>query len=609
MGRDIIISCTLHPAPCTLHPAPCTLHPAPMNIKLVGLNARYVHSSLPLFYVRQELARHLPAGRPGLLQFTINDPYYPTLLKIVADRPAAIFFSVYVWNARYVKRLLIDLAGLLPEALLVLGGPQAPFVFRRPGDRPPGIGLTVVRGEIEQVEPAFYEDLAQGRLQEEYRSAPPGSTSRAFSSPYLDADFSGPLANRYIYYESSRGCPFACSYCLSAARPGVRHKDLDQVERELGAILAHNPGTVRFVDRTFNDQPERALAIWRFLLQHTGETLFHFEVAPDRFTAEMLDFLATVPVGRFQFELGIQSTNPVTLAAINRTMDLDSAMANIGRLLADDSIHLHLDLILGLPHEDFSSYGRSFNQVFSLLPHYIQMGLLKVLPETPISREQDSFGLTVCQEPPHEVLASRWLDQRQLADLYWFGECVQRFFNNRFFRTLWRYLRHRDEDGFAFFLNLAACCREHGFFDLAPTQELMNRMLLEVAGRRTDQELFREVLAFDWLRSGRHLLPDNLALGPRAGPMTAVRNRLWRLLPQNWDGVYDYRTRDMFFKQGRFARFSGPVLQIAGLGQGNESGVVRFGPAVEPGVFSFARVLVIPPLFFVTDYGVWDSSV
>ncbi|MCF6291614.1 MAG: DUF4080 domain-containing protein [Desulfobacterales bacterium] len=568
-----------------------------MNIKLIGLNARYVHSSLALFHVRQELARHLPTGRVALLQFTINDPYYPTLLKIAADRPEALFFSVYVWNALYVKRLVIDLAALRPGTRIVLGGPQAPFLFSRSGDRPQGIGLTVVRGEVEQLDPAFYEDLAWDRLEKEYQPAPLGATSHDFASPYLEGDFHDQLANRYIYYESSRGCPFACSYCLSAPRPGVRHKDLGQVRSELAAILVHNPRTVRFVDRTFNDRPERALAIWQFLLEQPGETLFHFEVAPDRFTTEMLDFLATVPVGRFQFELGIQSTNPRTLAAINRTMDLDLATANIGRLLAYDSIHLHLDLILGLPHEDFSSYGRSFNHVFSLLPHYIQMGLLKVLPETPISREQDSFELTVCREPPYEVLASRWLDQQELAGLYWFGECVEKFFNNRFFRTLWRYLRGRGEDGFAFFFNLAAGCREQGFFDLAPTQELMNRMLLEMAAERTDQELFRELLALDWLRSGHHLLPDNLAAGLQAEPMTAVRNRLWRLLPQNWDGVYDYRTRDAFFKQGRFARFSGQVLQLAGLSHTGESGVVRFGPAVEPGVFSFARTILIPHSF------------
>lgn len=583
MGWDIMFSCTLHPAP---------LNRGSMNIKLIGLNARYVHSSLALFYVRQELARHLSAERTELLQFTINDPYYPSLLKIVADRPEALFFSVYVWNALYIKRLVADLAALLPEAVIVLGGPQAPYLFG-----PAAFGATVVRGEIEQVDPAFYQDLVRGRLEKEYRPAPPGSGSRTFASPYLESDFHDQLANRYIYYESSRGCPFACSYCLSAARPGVRHKELGQVESELGAILVHNPRTVRFVDRTFNDRPDRALAIWRFLLEQTGETLFHFEVAPDRFTTEMLDFLATVPVGRFQFELGIQSTNPDTLAAINRTMDLDLAKANIGRLLALDSIHLHLDLILGLPHEDLPSYNRSFNDVFLLLPHYIQMGLLKVLPEAPISRERERFGLTVCQEPPHEVLANRWLDQRELAGLYWFGECVEKFFNNRFFRTLWRYLRDRGEDGFAFFFNLATLCREHGFFDLAPTQKLMNRMLLEVAAERTDRELFRELLAFDWLKNGQHLLPENLAAGLQAEPMTAVRNKLWRLLPQNWDGVYDYRTRDSFFKHGHFARFSGQALRTAGLRKGSESGVIRFGPATEPGVFPFTRAVLIPDYF------------
>lgn len=200
-----------------------------------------------------------------------------------------------------------------------------------------------------------------------------------------------------------------------------------------------------------------------FLLEQGRETCFHFEIAPELFTDEMLDFLATVPPGRFQFEIGLQSTNPATLAAINRRNDMARIRANLERLLAGDNIHIHMDLILGLPHETVASFHRSLNEVFAMGPHYIQMGLLKVLPATPISGQVEEFGIVACQGPPYEVVANRWLDHDELADLYWLGECVESFFNNRFFRGFFAYIRRVETDPGRFFGLLRDRCREEGF--------------------------------------------------------------------------------------------------------------------------------------------------
>ncbi len=207
----------------------------------------------------------------------------------------------------------------------------------------------------------------------------------------------------------------------------MRHLQPSQVFDEIKDILRNPPKVIRFVDRTFNDLPERALAIWRFLAEQPGDTLFHFEMAPDRFTEEMFQFLEQVSPGRFQFEIGVQSTNPETLKAINRECDLEKLEHNIRKLASLDTIHLHLDLILGLPYENRESFACSFAEVFALGSHYIQMGLLKILPDTPISKSIEEYGLVVCQSPPYELLANRWLDKADSRICSGLGSVLKRF--------------------------------------------------------------------------------------------------------------------------------------------------------------------------------------
>ncbi|MFC1844790.1 DUF4080 domain-containing protein [Thermodesulfobacteriota bacterium] len=557
----------------------------PLLYKLIALNARYTHSCLALFYLRSELEENLPDCSPEIVQYTINDPYYPLLRRIGGDNPEALFFSVYIWNSSYMQRLLNDLVKILPETPFILGGPQAGALAQ---NLPPQVFLrcSFFYGEIEGVGKSFYHDLAEGRLQREYT----GRKTKAFKNPYRKSDFAGPLLNRQIYYESSRGCPFGCTYCLSASEKGVRHLQPEQVFDEIKSILQYSPKVIRFVDRTFNDLPERALKIWRFLAEQPGDTLFHFEMAPDRFTEEMFQFLQQVSPGRFQFEIGVQSTNRETLQAINRQCDQAKLEHNILQLVSLDTIHLHLDLILGLPYENRESFSRSFADVFLLGPHYIQMGLLKILPDAPISRSKEEYGLVVCENPPYELLANRWLDKSELGDLFWLGECVEAFYNTRFFRNLWNYLRRIQEDIFVFFEVLLEVCRGKGFFDLAPTQELMSSLLLECAQSRSDKELVRELLVFDWLRCGHRFLPEHLD----QEHFFMEKKFFWKKMPQNWAGVYDYKTRDEFFKQGVFVRFSANLLKETGLSDDTKPGYVSFQAGRENKIFKFNRIVFIP---------------
>ncbi|MDX1777036.1 MAG: DUF4080 domain-containing protein, partial [Desulfobulbales bacterium] len=525
---------------------------------------------------------------PEIAQYTINDPYYPTLRSIAAGKPAALFFSVYIWNSKYIQRLAGDLVKLLPGTPIILGGPQAGAMIR---SLPPEVSqhCTVVTGEIEGVDKSFYVDLSRGELQKEYSCA----KVSAFSSPYRAEDFAGPLKNRHIYYESSRGCPFSCTYCLSASEKGVRRLPPEQVKKEIGDIVRHSPKVIRFVDRTFNEKPDRTLEIWSFLAQQPGQTLFHFEMAPDRFTEEMFRFLEQLGPGRFQFELGVQSTNPQTLKAIKRTCDLEKLAPGIRRLVSLGTIHVHLDLILGLPYETWDTFSRSFAEVFHLGPHYIQMGLLKVLPDTSISESIEKYHMLVCENPPYEILANKWLNTTELEELFWFGECVEAFFNNRYFRSFWEYLRNANEDIFLFFQALLQLCRAKGFFGLAPTQELLSSLLLAITRGRPDMELLRELLIFDWLRCGHHFLPDHLS-----GESLARQKKMLRQnMDQNWEGVYDYKNRDEFFKQGVFWRFSGNFMKEAGLAHDGKSAYVCFTAAREDKVFNLSRIVLIPLSF------------
>ena len=549
---------------------------------LISINCRYSHSCLALFYVRNALEQQLPEHPLVFSQFTINDPYYATLLRISGESAKAIFFSVYIWNHNVIRRLINDLARLRPNVAIILGGPQAQALGELPAQ------CTLFLGEIEGAPKEFYQDLEKGCLQPLYCAEKP----QAFPSPYRQEDFTGALQHRQLYYESSRGCPFSCSYCLSSGSNGIRHKPVDLVKEELTALIAADPMIIKLVDRTFNDHPERALSIWQFLINRAEQVRFHFEIAPDRFTEPMFDLLATVPCDQFQFEIGIQSCHPQTLAAVNRKMDIEATCRNIQRLLELNTIHLHVDLILGLPFETETSFRDSFNQVFRIAPHYIQLGLLKVLPDTEIARRAEEFGLISCSAPPYEILATRWLAHEQLTELYELCECTESFYNNRFFRSLWQYLVEKNEEPFAFFAELLRLCREHNFFQLSRTHKLMLRILTDLVQTREDQDLLLDLLRYDWLRCGYRTLPEYLT----ETSQKELRNSLRAALPQNVEGLFTYQTRVEFLKQASFVELSQEAMQFLGLvNQDNgEGGLVALLPEQTDGVMKFNRAVALP---------------
>lgn len=559
-----------------------------MKIKLIGINARYSHSCLALFYLRNELETRLSGLETEICQFTINDPYYTLLQRLADDSAEFLFFSALIWNSDLVERLIGDLLAVDEQLRIVVGGPQAEIV----GLNCAGSSrLTIFQGDIEAAAPEFFDDLQKGRLQKSYQASFLQSTNRTLGYPYRDEDFKLHLQNRAVYYESSRGCPFFCSYCLSSAEKGVFHKNLDQVFGELDDILLHNPETVRFVDRTFNDNPDRALAIWQYLKDRDPTTLFHFEIAPDRFTEPMFDFLDKLRPGLFQFEIGIQSTNPKTLEAIRRPIDSQLAAETINRLRRRENIHLHADLILGLPFETEETFAASINGIWAMQPHYIQMGLLKLLPGTEIRRQAQSWGYKAAMKPPYPVLANRWLDQQTLRRLYWLGECVEQCVNNRYFPTLWHYLLSRGEDIAAFFTSLARRFYCQGYFWKAATQKTLVRLLLEECEGRPDHALIRELICFDWLRCGHRFLPEQLCY--REDAVDSLRRDLYHRLPQELDGLYSVGERKNFIKTSVFQRFSNRALQQAGLEPQTDPALVCFLNERDSSVYRLNKICLM----------------
>lgn len=559
-----------------------------MNIKLIAINARYSHSCLALFYLRNELEDKIPGADTEICQYTINDPYYVLLQRIAAGQHDYLFFSALIWNSDLTERLIEDLLVLSDRVHVVVGGPQAAVVCSHFNDSD---RVTCFIGEIEAASKDFFNDLKDFRLGKTYRGSFLQLREKILPYPYRQDDFSRYLVNRAVYYESSRGCPFFCTYCLSSAEKGVYHKELDLVFNELGDILSHHPKTVRFIDRTFNDVPGRAIAIWNYIRGKNPDTLFHFEIAPDRFTDEMFSFLESVRPGLFQFEIGIQSTNPETLNAIRRPMASAQAGPVIRRLRRMENIHLHADLILGLPFETADSFSGSINDMFAMEPHYIQMGLLKLLPGTRVTEQAEEFGLKAEGRPPYAVFANRWMDAETLVDFFWIGECIEQCVNNRYFPSLWHYLVEKKEDMAALFVRLSSRFHDQGYFWKAATQKTLCRLLLEEMDGRDDFDLIRELICFDWLRCGHRYLPEQLCY--RSDSIDALRRDVYHRFPQEMDGVFTVPERKKFIKSSVFHEFSNQCLKQAGFSADQETALVCFYNQREDSVFRLNKIVVL----------------
>lgn len=440
-----------------------------MKAVLATLNAKYIHSSLALYSLRH-YCRQAGFG-VTVKEYTINNELLAVLGDIYRERPAVLGLACYIWNIEATLSLAALVKKVLPEVSIVLGGPEvtpdpaevlranpavdhiicgegeetlAALLAARSDNRPvtgiPGLASRQ-NGEITACVPQVVKDLA----------------TIPFS---YDEDDMKSLRGRIVYYESSRGCPYSCQYCLSGVTAGVRFLPLDRVFADLAFLIAHGVRQVKFVDRTFNARPDHYLPILEFLAARDTETNFHLEIAADLLDERALAILRAAPPGRFQFEIGVQSTNPATLAAIKRHNDWPRIVAVVGALRAAGNAHLHLDLIAGLPYEDYAGFARSFNDVYALRPDMLQLGFLKLLKGSGIRAGAGGHGYVFMDGAPYEVLSNNYMSYSEIRTLKIVEEVFNQVYNSGRFAATLEWLTAAWGDAFRLYEAMAAYWEE-----------------------------------------------------------------------------------------------------------------------------------------------------
>jgi radical SAM superfamily enzyme YgiQ (UPF0313 family) len=468
------------------------------KILLTGINARYVHSNLAILYLKKTVSE-LPYNTV-IAEFSINEKPEKIIRYIKDEQPDIIALSVYIWNSEIIKSILPELKKILPQLKIVCGGPEVSYNAGEWLMLHPEIDYIITGGG----ESAFRE-LALSEFNSDEKIISRINLPFAdIAFPYSDEEMKR-LAGRFIYYESSRGCPFRCSYCLSSrSDQKLDFRRIDQVKDELDFFKFHKPKLVKFVDRTFNSRKEHYRGIWEYVVNNfsAGSTLFHFEIYPDLLDSDDTAFLSTVPAGLFQFEMGIQSLNSETLAAINRSVRKNGWMDNVNAIADGGNIHLHVDLIAGLPYESYNDFKDSFDTVRGTGAHHFQCGFLKVLPGTEMRERSGEFGLEFSPLPPYQVKRNRWINYDEMQRLEGMADLLEIFYNSGRFTETERYLSDKSGSAFSFYEKLGELyrisselnCREWGG---------AAALLLKFAEETgiTVKNVLTDYLRWDWCRS------------------------------------------------------------------------------------------------------------
>ncbi len=494
-----------------------------MKFLLAALNAKYIHSN-PAIYSLKAYAGEKYAPYIELGEFTINQSISEILADIYKRKPDVIGFSCYIWNFNMVQELLVEVHKLLPDTKLWLGGPEVSFQCQELLQQYPFVtGIMVGEGEETFLSLLKYY-LGEGA--DSLQDIPglailEGNTCERelvdisrVPFLYTAGDESGmqDFENRIIYYESSRGCPFRCSYCLSSIDKKVRLRDLALVKKELQFFLDQKVPQVKFIDRTFNCDHQHAKAIWQYILEHdNGITNFHFEVAADILDEEELALLAKMRPGLVQLEIGVQTTNPTTLKEIRRFTNMDKLRKNIEKIHEGQNVHMHLDLIAGLPYEDYYSFARSFGEVYAMKPEQLQLGFLKVLKGSYMFEMAEQYGLQYLSKPPYEVLFTKWLSFEEVLRLKQIEEMVEIYYNSNQFTHTLPLLEQLYENPFYLYEDLAKYYQEQGYFLKAPARSYRYQVLLQFAKTVDPEraELYAESLTYDiYLRENAKSRPE-----------------------------------------------------------------------------------------------------
>lgn len=466
-----------------------------MKILLAACNAKYIHSNLAVYDLKaysSDYDEHVI-----LREYTINQPKDEILKDIYSSGADVVCFSCYIWNISFVRELIRDLVKILPKTAFWAGGPEVSYDAEKfLTEMPEMTGVMVGEGE------KTFHDLLEFYIDgkdslEEISGIAYRTGDKIIHNGWRELmDLSAipfvyehleKFENRIIYYESSRGCPFSCSYCLSSIDKKLRFRDLELVKKELQFFLDHRVPQVKFVDRTFNCKHEHAMTIWEYILEHdNGVTNFHFEISADLLREEEMELMSQMRPGLIQLEIGVQSTNPETIRAIHRHMDLKKLEHCVNRVHSFRNIHQHLDLIAGLPYEDYDTFHQSFNDVYQMKPDQLQLGFLKVLKGSLMQKEAEGYGIVYKEKEPYEVLSTNWLTYGEVLKLKMVESMVEVYYNSgQFWHTL-EYLVPLEKDAFTFYEKLGSFYEKKGYSEISHSRMRRYEILLEYLQEETD---------------------------------------------------------------------------------------------------------------------------
>ena len=497
-----------------------------MNALLLAINSKYIHTNLAVRYLK-EYARQHGIDHVDFEEYTINQHLPFIIDQVYRRRPPVLFLSCYIWNIEMMMDFAAEYKMIAPETIIVAGGPEVSYNSRQILQDNPAIDM-ILCGEGEKPFVQLMEHFRGQRSLEEVRSLTYRSEQTIIENPweeeidlaelpfaYMDLP---DLQHKIVYFESIRGCPFRCSYCLSSIIKTVRYMPLEQACAYLQIFLDARVPQVKFVDRTFNCKKEHAMGIWKYLVEHdNGVTNFHFELTAHLIDDKMIAFLSTVRQGLFQFEIGVQSTNEDTIKEIRRATSTDKLLDICRRIDAAKNIHLHLDLIAGLPHEGLESFGRSFDRVMSIRPQQMQLGFLKILKGSYMAQMAESYGMIWSKKAPFQVYRSNWISYDEMLVLKAMEDMVETYYNSGLYDCAVKFCLDREVSDFAFFRDFGQFWRAHDFHRKSQSPEEKVTILRDffLSRRKENAQLlpmFEQLCLYDICRHSRpKKLPDWLS--------------------------------------------------------------------------------------------------
>ena len=483
-----------------------------MKILLAACNAKYIHSNLAVYNLKSCSGKYSP--NVVIKEYTINQIRDDILKDIYLEQPDVICFSCYIWNISFVKELVPDLKKILPHVDFWAGGPEVSYdAVEFLKKNPAFFGVMVGEGEETFHELAGYYIERKPENLKEIRGVAFHDETKVpdivhtgwrelmdlSKVPFAYSNLTE-FKNRIIYYESSRGCPFSCSYCLSSIDKKLRFRDIELVKKELQFFIDNKVPQVKFVDRTFNCKHDHAMAIWRYITEHdNGITNFHFEISADLLREEELALMKTMRPGLIQLEIGVQSTNPQTIKAIRRTMDFEKLKGIVDQIHSFGNIHQHLDLIAGLPYEGYESFHKSFCDVYALRPEQFQLGFLKVLKGSHMMEMTGEYQILYKDREPYEVLSTAWLTYGEILGLKMVESMVEVYYNSGQFKHTLVFLEQYFEDPFRMYEALGRFYEKKGDSEISHSRMRRYEILMEFAGEQKEipLEVLSDVMLLD----------------------------------------------------------------------------------------------------------------